>query len=260
MKKDIDIQDIDLSVANYGRISQNEYDMAILPWGATEPHNRHLPYLTDSILSHAIAVDVAKEAFQKYGILCMVLPPVHFGSQNPGQKDLKFCIHSRYETQKAILADIVRSLQRQGVTRLLIINGHGGNSFKNMLRDLDDEFPRIRIAVSEWFSVCDSEDFFEKNGDHADEKETSVMLHYHPELVSMDLAGDGASGGFRNELLASGKVWMPRRWDKVSNDTGIGDPRMATAGKGSRFVAALVSRYADFIKEFISDDLYRELP
>ena len=38
---------IDLSTACYGEVKQNAYSLAILPWGATEPHNQHLPYLTD---------------------------------------------------------------------------------------------------------------------------------------------------------------------------------------------------------------------
>ena len=70
--------------------------------GATEPHNLHLPYLTDCILSHDIALDAAKLAKTHYGIRCMVMPYVIAGSQNPGQRELDFCIHYRYETQKAI--------------------------------------------------------------------------------------------------------------------------------------------------------------
>ena len=56
----------------------------------------------------------------------MVLPYVTAGSQNPGQRGLDFCIHYRYETQKAILSDIVASLYAQGYRKMVIINGHGG--------------------------------------------------------------------------------------------------------------------------------------
>jgi hypothetical protein len=130
-------REIDLSVSTYGVARQYKYDVAILPWGATEPHNLHLPYMTDCILSHAVAVDAAERALKEYGVRCMVLPPVMMGSQNPGQRDLPFCIHYHYETQFAILKDIVASLAHQGLRRLLIINGHGGNSFKQMIRDME---------------------------------------------------------------------------------------------------------------------------
>ncbi|MBR6142277.1 MAG: creatininase family protein, partial [Bacteroidaceae bacterium] len=103
-------REIDLSVSAYGVTRPLDYDVVILPWGATEPHNLHLPYLTDAILSHDVAVDAAQRAFDDYGIRTMVLPPVAMGAQNPGQRDLKFCIHYRQDTQRAILADTVASL------------------------------------------------------------------------------------------------------------------------------------------------------
>ena len=49
-------KEIDLSVSCYGKTRELVYDLVLLPWGATEPHNLHLPYLTDCILAHAIAV------------------------------------------------------------------------------------------------------------------------------------------------------------------------------------------------------------
>ena len=134
-------KEVDLSVSCYGKVKDRKYDIVILPWGATEPHNLHLPYMTDCILSHGVAVDAALMAKQKYGINCMVMPPIGMGSQNPGQRELPFCIHTRYETQKAILTDIVSSLYVQGIRKLIIINGHGGNTFKSMIRDLSVDYP-----------------------------------------------------------------------------------------------------------------------
>lgn len=249
-------KEFDLTHSDYGTVKAFEYDAAILPWGATEPHNLHLPYLTDCILSQSIGVEAARLAHERYGVRIMTLPPVFFGSQNPGQTDLPFCIHTRYETQKAILEDIVTSLSRQGINKILIINGHGGNIFKNMIRDLNVIYPDMLIACSEWFKVCNSSEYFDAPDDHADELETSVMMHFHPELVDLSKAGNGHSTGFVPELLSEGKVWIPRNWAKVSKDTGIGNPEKATAEKGKRFAEAVISRYADFMNEFINAPLY----
>ncbi|MCX4259786.1 MAG: creatininase family protein [Muribaculaceae bacterium] len=246
----------DLSTATYGQTRHRDYDMAILPWGATEPHNLHLPYLTDCILSHAVAADAADAAHEKYGIECMVLPPVAMGAQNPGQRDLKFCIHYRYETQKAILTDIVLSLHHQGLRRLLIVNGHGGNSFKPMIRDLAVDFPDMTIAVSDWFTVLPARDWFERPGDHADELETSVMMHYHPGLVDLSTAGSGASRPFAAESLQRKTAWIPRHWLKVSDDTGIGDPSLSTAEKGAAYVSAVAGLYADLIRDLVRGPIY----
>ena len=63
-------KELDLAVTCYGKVKPLKYDLVLLPWGATEPHNLHLPYLTDCILSHDIALDAAKMAKTHYGIRC----------------------------------------------------------------------------------------------------------------------------------------------------------------------------------------------
>ena len=248
-------KELDLAVSCYGKVKPLKYDLAILPWGATEPHNLHLPYLTDCILSHDIAVDAAKQALDRFGVRAMVLPYVTAGSQNPGQRELDFCIHYRYETQKAILTDIVASLYAQGYRRLLIINGHGGNTFKSMIRDLSLDYPDFLIATSEWFTFIPGKEYFDEPGDHADELETSVMMHYHPELVDLNEAGDGKSKKFASQMLNEKVAWVPRHWMKVSEDTGIGNPKKATAEKGKRYAEAVTAKYAQLFKE-LTEEIY----
>lgn len=248
-------KELDLAVSCYGKVKPLHYDLAILPWGATEPHNLHLPYMTDCILSHSIAVDAAKQALENHGVRCMVMPAVFAGSQNPGQRELKFCIHYRYETQKAILTDIVSSLYTQGIRRLVIINGHGGNTFKSMIRDLSVDFPDFLIASSEWFSFIPPREYFEEPGDHADELETSVMMHYHPELVEMKDAGEGKSKKFASQMLNEKVAWVPRHWLKISKDTGVGNPHKANAEKGKHYVKAVTAKYAQLFKE-LTEEIY----
>lgn len=247
-------KEFDLSVSCYGATRNIDYQLAVIPWGATEPHNYHLPYLTDAILSHDVAVDAASLALERYGIRVMVMPWVAMGAQNPGQRDLKFCVHTRQETQKAILTDIVASLYHQGIRRIVVVNGHGGNSFKGMIRDLAVDYPDLVIAASDWFKVLPAKDYFEEPGDHADELETSVMMYYHPELVDITEAGEGKSGGFAKKSLSAGIAWVPRNWLKVSSDTGIGDPRKATAEKGEKYAKAVASAYADLFHDLVADE------
>lgn len=245
-----------LAITPYGKTKEVKYDLAVLPWGATEPHNLHLPYLTDCILSEAVALDAALQAQTESGIRVMVLPPVAMGAQNPGQRDLPFCIHYRYETQKAILTDIVASLYHQGMRKLVIINGHGGNSFKSMIRDLAVDYPDFLIASSEWFTVVPAADYFEEKDDHAGELETSVMMYYHPEWVKLEKAGTGNGKPFGVEALNEKVAWVPRDWSKVTTDTGIGDPRKATAEKGKRYAGAVTARYAELFTQLVQQPLY----
>lgn len=247
----------DITVAKWGDVQKiDRYDMAILPWGATEPHNGHLPYCTDVLSSQAIAFETAKGAKER-GVNVMVLPGVPFGSQNPGQRELPFCIHTSQSTQAAILRDIVCSLEHQGIRRLLIINGHGGNSFKGFIRDLAVEKPDFLVASSEWFTFIPRKDYFEAAiDDHAGEQETSVMMHYFPELVKMEYASDGATRPFSVDGLNKKVAWVPRHWAKVSTNTGIGDPAKSTAQKGKAYAEVVVGKYIDLVCDLCSRELY----
>lgn len=240
---------IDLTVSPFGKVKDENYKLAVLPWGATEPHNQHLPYLTDCILSQEVALDAANRLFEQTGLRAMVLPPVAMGAQNPGQRDLKFCIHYRYETQKAILSDLVASLHHQGFRKLVIINGHGGNSFKPMIRDLAVDYPEFLIASTEWYTIVPPQGYFEEKDDHAGELETSVMMHYHPEWVNLADAGEGKSHPFALQSLNDKTAWVPRNWLKVTDDTGIGNPKKASAEKGCRYAEAVVERLVALFKD-----------
>ena len=250
----------DITTAKWGEVKEmGHYDMAILPWGATEPHNFHLPYCTDLLTAQAVAFEVAEKASLQ-GVNLMVLPGIPLGSQNPGQIELPYCIHTSQTTQMAILRDIVRSLKRQGIHKLVIMSGHGGNSFKGIIRDIMIEDSEMIIVQNEWFSIVPTKDFFEeKIDDHAGELETSVMLHYYPELVRMDLAGDGNSGQFAIEGLNTKVAWLPRDWSKVTQDTGVGYPKKATAEKGRRYMEAVIPKILQFVIDFTNKEIYAPL-
>lgn len=247
MEKDIR-RKIDLSSASWNDVKETKYDVVILPWGAIEPHNYHLPYITDCHLSQNIALDSAELAYKKYGAMCAVMPPIFLGSQNPGQWNLPLCIHTNSETQKAILGDIVDSLHYQGFRKLVIINGHGGNTFKSYIRDFAKKYPDFIIVSLNWFEVVPTDGCFEEKPDeHAGEQETSVLLHYRPDLVDMSVAGDGVVTPVEVEALNKKIGWAPRNWGEVSKDTGIGNPHKSTAEKGARYAAAVADKISDLL-------------
>ncbi|MDR1743825.1 MAG: creatininase family protein [Dysgonamonadaceae bacterium] len=251
-----DNKPVDLQQATWGDVKGTNYSFAVLPWGATEPHNYHLPYLTDWHIAHDIAVKSVEKAWQKYQIRGMIFAPIPLGAQNPGQKELPFCIHTRFETQRMVLTDIIDSLQMQGIHRLILMNGHGGNGFKPMVRDLAFDYPEMIICVVDWFSIEAQKDYFENFDDHAGEMETSVMMHFHPEWVHLEQAGDGASTPFNIEGLNAKVGWVPRQWDKTTRDTGVGDPRKATAEKGKRYVEAVTDKIAKLMNDLVKESIY----
>lgn len=247
----------DITCARWGEVSAAaRYDMAILPWGATEPHNYHLPYGTDMLTATAVSLEVAAGASEQ-GVKAMVLPGIPLGSQNPGQVELPYCLHASQQTQFAILRDILCSLKRQGIYKLLVVNGHGGNNFKGFIRDLTLEMPEFTIACCEWFSIVPRDGYFEaKEDDHAGELETSVMLHYYPELVDMSVAGDGNFKRYAIEGLNEKVAWIPRNWGKISADTGVGSPVKATAAKGKRYMEAVIPRITALVVDLVTKEIY----
>ena len=83
-------------------------------------------------------------------------------------------------------------LNRQGIYKLLVVNGHGGNNFKQILRELGLRFPKMFLASCDWYKAVNKKEFFENEGDHADEMETSLILYLSPAMMlPLDEAGEG---------------------------------------------------------------------
>jgi creatinine amidohydrolase len=246
-----------LAETNWKEVSARGFDVAVLPWGATEAHNFHLPYATDVIQCDYIAAESARIAWER-GARVVVLPTVPFGVQT-GQLDIPYCLNVNPSTQLAILSDLVLSLAGNGVRKVLLLNGHGGNDFKAMIREL---VPRTSVFVCavNWWQVVDARPYFDEPGDHAGELETSVMQHVAPALVRpLAEAGPGRERRPKVAGLRERWAWAPRPWSTVTADTGIGDPRAATAEKGARYTAAVVERIAGLLVELGRlelDDLY----
>jgi creatinine amidohydrolase len=242
-----------LSETTWKTVDATPYGVAILPWGATEAHNYHLPYATDNIQAEQVAIRAAARAWAN-GARVVVLPAVPFGV-NTTQLDIKLCLNMNPSTQAALLGDLVSALDGQGIHKLLILNGHGGNDFRQIIRELQ---PRTRVFLStiNWWSCVDVKQFVEHAGDHAGEAETAAMLHLVPELVRpLEEAGSGHARASRLTAVREGWAWAPRRWTHVTADTGIGDPSKATAEKGAAYVAAVVERIASFLVELHGLDL-----
>jgi creatinine amidohydrolase len=102
-----------LAETNWKSVKDTPFEVAILPWGATEPHNFHLPYATDNYETTALAERAAEVAWNK-GAKVVVQTTVPFGV-NTGQLDLKLAISMNPSTQAAVLSDIASAVAGQGL-------------------------------------------------------------------------------------------------------------------------------------------------
>ncbi len=243
-----------LNEATYRQVLDLKPNVAVLPWGATEAHNYHLPHGTDNIEATRLGEDAVGRANAR-GARCVLLPTVPFGNDNM-QLDQAATITMRSGTQQAVLSDVAYSLVRQGIDRLVVLNFHGGNEFKSMIRDVMLEQPIFIVQVHGYLTAPQIWAMMdEKLNDHASEFETSLMLHLQPEWVApLDIAGDGAVTPSKLPSLAPGSpgVWAPRDWKALTRDTGSGNPKAGTAEKGARMWEPLVEATATLLAELSS--------
>lgn len=243
-----------LSETNWESLKEERFDLAVLPWGATEAHNYHLPYATDNYQAEAIVAESAKTAWES-GSKVIVLPTIPFGV-NTGQSDIYLDINLNPSTQLAILRDIITVLNRQGIKKLLIFNGHGGNGFKPLVRELGLEFPKMFISFCFFPQMLDKSLYFTEKGDHADEMETSLMLYLREDLVlSREKWGSGKAKKFKIQAFNEGWAWAERQWSQVTEDTGVGNPEYATSEKGKKFFDAICLKMSKLFISLCEADL-----
>lgn len=248
-----------LSECNWKALKTKRFDLAVLPWGATEAHNYHLPYGTDVYEADAIAEAAGKKAWEK-GAKVVVLPTIPFGV-NTGQTDIYLDINMNPSTQLAVLKDILTVLNRQGIQKFLILNSHGGNDFKTLLRELGLNFPKMFLSSCNWFQALDKSKYFEEDGDHADEMETSIMMHIKPHLV-LPLSEAGLGKEKKNTIKGFQEkwAWTERKWSLVTEDTGVGNPKKSSAVKGKMFFEDVTEKISELIHDLCKaniDQLYQ---
>jgi creatinine amidohydrolase len=235
-----------LAETNWKAVQETKFEVAILPWGATEAHNYHLPYATDNYQNEAITEAAAKLAWER-GAKVVVLPNIPFGVQT-GQLDIALCMNMLPSTQLAILKDVCDVLVRAGIPKLVIFNGHGANEFRAMVREVSFFYPQLFTCALNWFKVEPKKGYFTNlDGDHADELETSIMLEIQPNLVMpLSEAGDGFTKKWKFKGAQEGWVTVQRDWTQVTKDTGAGNPYESTVEKGRRYLEVVVDKVADF--------------
>jgi creatinine amidohydrolase len=234
----------------HGFTRSHAWEVAVLPFGATEPHNLHMPYGTDVFQVEEIGRRACAYAYEA-GAKVVLLPAVPFGvNTNHLKVPGALACSLTPTTLLAILTDLTDSLSRQGVKKLMLLNGHGGNELKPLTRELHHRSD-VFLCVCDWYRVAADQypKLFEKPGEHADEVETSLGLAFFPDLVRPELADDGAAKPCRFEAVNRGWVSVTRPWHLVSRNTGLGDPRAATAEKGRALMDILTERIGRFLVE-----------
>ncbi|MDD9926300.1 MAG: creatininase family protein [Rhodospirillaceae bacterium] len=232
--------------------------VAVLPVGATEQHGPHLPVSVDRDLVDAVAAQCLTRLGDDQNVL--ILPTIAVSKsgehdRHPGTLSLSA------DTLLATLRDIGASVSQAGVERLVLFNGHGGNTavLDIVARDLRMAHGLI-VATCSWFGFAEYEGLIDDGALahdlHAGDIETSAMLAARPGLVDMVKARnfDTETQYWEAENRFTGLSAQPARpgWiiDDLNSEGACGDASAATAEKGSRLLESAARNFALFLAEF----------
>ena len=254
----------DLTAAEFRALDVTR-TIAVLPVGAIEQHGPHLPLSVDRDIVEEI---VARAAPRLGDLPVLFLPTMPIGKSNehiafPGTLTLSA------ETLMRAWMEIGASVARAGVRKLVIFNGHGGNTaaMDIVARDLRARHGMLTASCS-WYGLFDSSDLFDKrelaHGIHAGEGETSVMLATRGHLVDMSLARDFTSRSEQwardHDYLGAGATPVKLGWliQDLNPDGACGNAAGADAEKGERLLERGVEHFIAMLREIdgmSADDL-----
>ncbi|MDW0113097.1 creatininase family protein [Sporosarcina saromensis] len=228
----------------YHQFQQLKIDKVVFGVGAFETHGSHMPFGTDALISNILSEKLAQRV---EGM--MVLPPINYGLSEH-YNDLPFTISLKPETIINVIKEVLQEIIRNGITKILIINGHDGNiaPIELAARAVKVEHPHVTIAsFNDWWVAAGKmvpENFFEKwNGlGHAGECETSMGLALFEDYIQMEYAKG-------NIPDLPEHVEIKWRFEELTPTGASGDPSVATLEKGKKLEEVVLQVLEDFVRK-----------
>ncbi len=231
-------------------------DTVILPCGAIEQHGPHLPVDIDYYDAKYLSYKVAEACSDPKPL---VLPAIPFGVSYHHQ-DFKGTLSVSNNALSAFVYDLGMSLAKNGIKKIIIINGHGDNApTLNYAAQMINRDAKIFVCVDtgETSDVDISKLTDTANDIHAGDIETSTTLAIRPEMVQMEKAKD-ATLTFGSDYLNfdnSRSVNWYVRTSKISESGVMGDPTKATAEKGQKMWDVMIRNLVSFVDEIKTKSL-----
>lgn len=227
-----------------------ENEIVLFPVGSTEQHGKHLPFDNDAFS----AFEIAKKVSEKTGVVYLPVMPFGYSKHH-----LNFAGSISLESQTLVKAykEVCLSLIRHGFNKIVIMNGHGGNTtwISQAQAELFYEtgirvyslmiFNSQRGFGSEALTVLEQED-----GGHACEMETSFSVSLGQRLDEKAIT-DWSEPGSWTEFTRKykDKVSTPRMFDEVTEIGSLGSPSKYSLEKGKKMVKAAVDEISEFIED-----------
>lgn len=227
--------------------------LAILPTGSMEQHGPHLTFETDI----AIATELARRLALQHFPQIVVAPPLPVGMSNH-HMNFPGTITWPYDTFMACLEDTIYALAEHGISRFLILNGHGGNRgavsvLASHLRYQED----LKVAACTWYELIRDafQKYIPKRRVHADEIEAAMGLYLAPRIVRKAALRKGQAHPDPYPYTdpgTGGGIDFPYRWEELTPNGAYGDARRATAEMGQELTAVFLQRAGEFVTSFMA--------
>ena len=236
--------------------------VCVFPIGCLEKHGNHLPLGTDIYIARNIAARAAQiEEF-------MIFPSYPLGVvAEVKHKAGTIAISSQLQFQ--ILEAVFDEISRNGYKKILIANGHGGNTnfliyFAQAMLEKEKDY--MVYVYNAWDLYTEQEQaLIEKygpipEGGHADHTETSQIMAIHPELTHMELVKPEESQSLgRADWYSQRGVFTGINWYAAYPHQFAGDPSGASAEFGEEMLTYNANNLAEIVKKIKEDDSLPQL-
>jgi creatinine amidohydrolase len=214
----------------------------IVPSGALEQHGPHLPLGTNVLIARRIAVDLSNE----FNVLRA--PTIYYGVNVKGAQNYAGTASLRQKTLHRSLNELIASWEMHGIGEFIVITAHRHEPHLDALATLITRKARVRV-ISVW--DVDITDLLETQPGplHADEAETSLMLHLYPEVVKLDRARDFDLSPGQFKRYIKGQMVVP----PAGGAGVVGHPTAATAAKGESIYKRMLHVIGDAVFVYPAD-------
>jgi creatinine amidohydrolase len=209
-------------------------DLALLPVGSTEQHGPHAPLGTDFLSATAVAAEAADASEEEL----VVAPPIPVGIAEE-HRQFTGTLWVSEDTFRDYVRETIESLASHGWNRVVVVNGHGGNT--GALREVCGDVTRHEDAYAVAFTWFDAVDLDAVDADlsmgHGGAVETSLLQAIHPELVHEDRKEEAAENGAAGWGEWQSGTNLAYDTAEFSDSGAVGDPREASAKAGEQLLA-----------------------
>jgi creatinine amidohydrolase len=230
--------------------------LCLLPIGCLERHGPHLPVGTDTIIAEATAQRAAQ-------VEPAIVFPSHYLGQIAEGRHCPGAVSLPHELLLRLLMGILDEIGRNGSSKVLFCNAHGGNEgmldylMRHFQREARDYVPYVCHLYQ--FTKEDAERWAQmrqaQRDGHGGEVETSLLLNLRPETVHLEDVKDPTEGRSRELQAALGRVENPWGWYAQHPTHFAGDPTFASAEKGQFLMEAYVRHLVDVMRRVKADDV-----